>query len=1058
MRKILTFLAVIVVYAGCKNYQADIDNYLSYWSTQATIARYSFDPAAVQIDSEKIQNIPSSSDVNVILTVRNPKNFTFKLPLDAGAPTDIVVFPTDVTGTAGGPPTQPTDYTLTQGSNSQLTLTYKKAFLQKYEYGAKNIGPTIRLYAADDRPFPGTFKLNVKVNTPPPNLTYRAIGKTAVPDGNSKQYYVLFLEANGMDTTINGSNLLHKDIKYLSIAEGSGTYKSIPLKADKSGFDISRAGGWLLAHTETAQLASSDVGSGVATDDISALSGGWIVRVKTDVEVKSPKKEYRFWLQDEAGLRSTEAASASTYKINRTNQQEIRSGQGAWKNLKAAVAAAKDGDVIIIDGTIKATNAEGDSGAIEITKKITIKGKTGAGTDMLDANSYHPDSDAPTTPHRIFTIKSGGNLTLENLTLKNGKAEGSGEDRNGGAIWIGSDGTVTMTGCMVQQCTADFSGGGIESKGTLTINGGIIGSDTAGYGNHAEKMGGGIFLDTGKCTFNGVTVQGNTINTSSSISKGNGVYLNKPATGSATLTVTGVTKIGSSTDINTLCLAIRSSSTPSAFVMAKDLASGSFINIEPQNYYSQKDKTLVKVPNGSSAAAYNTYFHLTSIPSGETYILNPNSADEELLLKEATVIGSTEQNPWKNLKAAVENAAAGDVIIVDGTITATSDSGNNGEIAVTKSITIRGKSGADTDILNANGTNGSKPAHRIFKVTDCNLTLEGLTLKGGMATGTELGGGIYITTTASNNSTLTLKNGVRISANSAQKGGGIAVENAKLIIEAGCAIGGEQLYTGSDASKPKGNWTTSSGCGGGIYVGKKAECTIKEGVKIQYNSADSGGATQCGGGGIYVDSSDSATDPDKGELIVNGTAANPVVISNCVVTGSSSSGGGIYSKGKVTLEYAKLEHNKAQTNGQGGGIYINEYAGACELDNTTITDCEAASAGGGVYIFANRSLTLKGSTTITFSSGVDKGKGDVFLTHYAYISISGILSASQVARISMAANSYNAYKANNRPVLQGDLQQGPSHNYSKFTVTPLEEGGSPQLWQINAAGKLERAP
>ena len=737
MRKILTFLAVIVVCAGCKNYQADIDNYLSYWSTQATIARYSFDPAAVQTDNEKIQNIPSSSDVNVILTVRNPKNFTFKMPQNPGAPADadIVVFPTDVTGTAGSAPTQQTDYTLTQESSSQLRLTYKKAFLQKYEYGAKNIGPTIKLYAADGRPFPGTFKLNVKVNTPPPNLTYRAIGKTAVHDGNGKRYYVLFLEANGMDTTINGSNLLHKDIKYLSIAEGSGTYQSIPLtvKADKSGFDISDAGGRLLAHTETAQLASSAVGSGVATDDISTLSGGWIVRVKTDVEVKGPKKEYRFWLQDEAGLRSTETASASTYKINRTNQQEIRSGQDAWKNLKAAV----------------------------------------------------------------------------------------------------------------------------------------------------------------------------------------------------------------------------------------------------------------------------------------------------------------------------ENAAAGDVIIVDGTITATSDSGNNGEIAVTKSITIRGKSGAGTDILNANETNGSKPAHRIFKVTNCNLTLEGLTLKGGMATGTELGGGIYITTTASNNSTLTLKNGVRISANSAQKGGGIAVENAKLIIEAGCAIGGEQLYSGTDASKPKGNQTTSSGCGGGIYVGKKAECTIKEGVKIQYNSADSGG-------GIYVDSSDSATDPDKGELIVNGTAANPVVISNCVVTGSSSSGGGIYSKGKVTLEYAKLEHNKAQTNGQGGGIYINEYAGACMLDNTTITGCEAISAGGGVYIFANRSLTLKGSTTITPSSDVEKGKNDVFLTHYAYISISGILSASQVARISMAENSYNAYT--NNPVLQGDIQGGASQNYSKFTVTPLEEGGSTLLWQINAAGKLERAP
>ena len=604
MRKILTFLAVIVVCAGCKNYQADIDNYLSYWSTQATIARYSFDPAAVQTDNEKIQNIPSSSDVNVILTVRNPKNFTFKMPQNPGAPADadIVVFPTDVTGTAGSAPTQQTDYTLTQESSSQLRLTYKKEFLQKYEYGAKNIGPTIKLYAADGRPFPGTFKLNVKVNTPPPNLTYRAIGKTAVHDGNGKRYYVLFLEANGMDTTINGSNLLHKDIKYLSIAEGSGTYRSIPLtvKADKSGFDISGAGEWLLAHTETAQLASSDVDSGVTPDNISALSGGWIVRVKTDVEVKSPKKEYRFLLQDEAGLRSTVALHAFTSandKINPTNTKEISGGQGAWKNLKAAVAAAKDGDVIIIDGRIKATNAEGDSGAIEITKKITIKGKNGAGTDMLDANSYHPDGNAPATPHRIFTIKSGGNLTLENLTLKNGKANGSGTDQNGGAI---------------------------------------------------------------------------------------------------------------------------------------------------------------------------------------------------------------------------------------------------------------------------------------------------------------------------------------------------------------------------------------------------------------------------------------------------------------------------YNEGTLTIQNSNIENNMAVN---GGGIYINKYAGACALNNTKITECEAASAGGGVCISNNSVLTLRGSSVITPSSGEDKGKNDVYLVPYAYISIDGILSAPlQVARISMADDNYNAYNTSNSLVLQGDLQQSTPHNYSKFTVTPQQESGATKFWQINNEGKLESVP
>lgn len=43
MRKILSFLVIFVLCAGCKNYQADIDDYLSYWSTQAAIVRSGFD-------------------------------------------------------------------------------------------------------------------------------------------------------------------------------------------------------------------------------------------------------------------------------------------------------------------------------------------------------------------------------------------------------------------------------------------------------------------------------------------------------------------------------------------------------------------------------------------------------------------------------------------------------------------------------------------------------------------------------------------------------------------------------------------------------------------------------------------------------------------------------------------------------------------------------------------------------------------------------------------------------------------------------------------------------
>ena len=1286
MRKILSFLVIFVLCAGCENYQANIDDYLSYWSTQAAIVRSGFDPAiTVQTDTDTIQSIPSSSDVTVTFTVRNPKNVTFQLPRDAGAPTDIVVFPTDVAGTTTNSPKRPNDYELIQDSYSQLTLTYKKKFLQKHEYGKKNIGPTITLYAKDGRKFSETFKLNVKANTPPPNLTYRAIGKTTAADGNGKQYYVLFLEAKGMDTEINSSELLHKDIAQLSIAEGSGSYTSIPLtvKADKSGFDISGAGGRLLEASATGQLATADVEPDVTPDPLPASTEKWILRIKTDVPVGGAVKRYRFRLQDEAGLLSEDELRASTstnkvspvtitvtsgswtvtpkhgtnadpheitygpgvqnillkaetatsgatvhyklerngltvsessgstpltielptvpnvvykltawavkegfenrpeevvyYKTERNNTLEVSAGQNAWKQLKAAVAAAEDGDIFLVNGSIQATNDAGNSGAIEVTKSITIKGND-ATIDMLDANK----DELSTSAHRIFTIKNGGELILKKLTLKNGKAAGTGGDQSrGGAMLIESGGTLTMTDCIVQKCIAANSGGGIDNKGILTINGGMVGSITAGSGNHAS-MGGGIFLAEGSCTLNGVAVQGNTIDTGI-INRGSGIYLSKPSLGSAALTITGRTQIGDNTaGSNTLCLGARSS-LQSAFVTAKDLDAAAHINIEPHDYGAQKNTTLVKIPD-YSAAAYKEYFHLTENGSmAEGWLLIPDDGDKELVLQKGKVVAGG-SGAWNRLKTAIQTAEAGDTIVINGTIQATTTAGDNGAIPVTKSITIRGKSGnRDTDVLDANKGGLGLDARRIFKVTGSltKLTLENITLKNGKAAGggeDGMGGGIfcknikeltikncvimdceadiegggicvaasgsvntkavitgtiisrntaglrgggiafnpsngtpYITgvldsvtvennsltstdsdpyfnnggagiyfgggyndsskytvkggTIASNNAggyngggayiktntsgsvngTLTLTDDARISGNTAKNGGGIAVHSAKLMIEADCKIGGDNASQG----------TTAKTSGGGIYIGKKGECTIKENVAIRYNMVTSGSPTR-GGGGIYVGDPNSNAEADMGTLIVKGIDTKPVVISNCVVNGNYGSGGSIYNKGKVTLEYAQLNNNKAPDNGQGGGIYINQHAGACMLDNTKITGCEAASAGGGVCISNNRAITLKGSTKITPSSGTNenkKGKNDVFLTPYSYIHIEGILDApTPLARISMVDGNYLSYKNSRHPVLKGSVTDGSPKNYKKFTVTP--EVSPSQNWYIDSNGEL----
>ena len=80
------------LFIACKNYATNIEDYLSYWSTEASIADYTFVPE-LQTDAEGVCWLTSKEPVTVTFTLRNPKNFDFKMPGDSGAPADIITFP-----------------------------------------------------------------------------------------------------------------------------------------------------------------------------------------------------------------------------------------------------------------------------------------------------------------------------------------------------------------------------------------------------------------------------------------------------------------------------------------------------------------------------------------------------------------------------------------------------------------------------------------------------------------------------------------------------------------------------------------------------------------------------------------------------------------------------------------------------------------------------------------------------------------------------------------------------------------------------------------------------
>jgi hypothetical protein len=94
---------------------------------------------------------------------------------------------------------------------------------------------------------------------------------------------------------------------------------------------------------------------------------------------------------------------------------------------------------------------------------------------------------------RVFQVNSGANLTINNVTVRNGSAFGGG----GGILNFG---TLTMTNCTVSGNSAD--GGGIANGGTLTMTNCTV------SGNSAFGSGGGIY-NSGTLTMTNCTVSGN---------------------------------------------------------------------------------------------------------------------------------------------------------------------------------------------------------------------------------------------------------------------------------------------------------------------------------------------------------------------------------------------------------------------------------------------------------------------------------------------------------------------------------------------------------------------
>ena len=160
------------------------------------------------------------------------------------------------------------------------------------------------------------------------------------------------------------------------------------------------------------------------------------------------------------------------------------------------------------DGNGHDTDGGASTDDLDITANIVIVGNFAT---IQRTGTCTIDNSVATGEFRIFEVKSGGKLTLRDVTVRDGCADG--EVENGGGIAVNGGGELTVQNSTLANHRASNRGGGIYSDGTVTIENSTI------AGNHADD-GGGVVNGLGKT----MTIRNSTFSGNTAVSRGGGIY------------------------------------------------------------------------------------------------------------------------------------------------------------------------------------------------------------------------------------------------------------------------------------------------------------------------------------------------------------------------------------------------------------------------------------------------------------------------------------------------------------------------------------------------------
>jgi len=322
---------------------------------------------------------------------------------------------------------------------------------------------------------------------------------------------------------------------------------------------------------------------------------------------------------------------------------------------------------------------------------------------------------------------------------------------------------------------------------------------------------------------------------------------------------------------------------------------------------------------------------------------------------------------------------------VEGTATLSAVKGGNA-----RSVTIEGLDDLDESLKPKSVLNGLKEGSVVTIASNVPVTIKNLQITNGRSS--EGGGGISM----ASGSKVTLGKGALIGkptdqaimdydncGNSGNKGGGILVNGASLVLESGSSVQGNYGSGGLEVGSGGGGISVinggslvigegaevcknaSSGPGGGIFVGDNSSVTVNGGIVNQNKASNYGG-------GFYLDAAAAAA-PARLELKSGQINQNAAIGKQYI---GLAKGGGIYASknGQIQIKGGQINNNSAgkettspSGHTYGAGVYI--HASTAQMTNGEISENEGYAVrdmdrhcGSAVAVMEDAEFSISGGT------------------------------------------------------------------------------------------------